>query len=231
MRRKVERPKLCASIAAGSLEAMARKAARALALGSDLVELRIDTLEDAPSASAAIRSLGKFAPVAVVTVRSGREGGRFSASEGERLTLISRLAAMNPAYLDVELATVTENREWLRSLPKEVGRIVSWHDFHGTPGMARLRAICRRELERGEIAKVVTTARRMEDNLRTLRLCEERRGGVVAFCMGELGSVSRLVSMEMGAPLVYAALPNETVAPGQLSIPTMLELRGLMARR
>ena len=32
------------------------------------------------------------------------------------------------------------------------------------------------------------------------------------------------------APLVYAALPNEAVAPGQLSIPAMIEFRGLVSR-
>jgi 3-dehydroquinate dehydratase len=39
------------------------------------------------------------------------------------------------------------------------------------------------------------------------------------------------MSMGMRAPLVYAALPDEGVAPGQLSIRAMVEFRGLVARR
>jgi 3-dehydroquinate dehydratase len=47
--------------------------------------------------------------------------------------------------------------------------------------------------------------------------------------MGELGIISRVVSMRLGAPLVYASLPNEPVAPGQLSIPVMQILRSMAA--
>jgi 3-dehydroquinate dehydratase type I len=173
---RVAQSKICASIGAGSLNEMVKKADRALSLGSDLVEFRIDTLVGAPSAAEAVRRLKRFARVAVVTVRSNREGGRFPGGEEERLGLISRLAEIDPAYLDVELATATENAEWLRSLPTKVRRIVSWHDFRGTPEIASLRSICEKELERGAVAKVVTTATKVEDNLDALRLCNERPG-------------------------------------------------------
>ncbi len=225
------RPRICASIGAMSLVEMVEKAERALSLGSDLVEFRMDMLDGRPSAEEIGRSLKKFARVAVVTVRPKGEGGRFSGSEGERLELISRLAEMRPVYLDVELSTASANGGWLSSLPAKVERIVSWHDFQGTPRIEALRETCESELEHGAVAKVVTTANKVEDNLRNLELCRERPGSVVSFCMGELGSVSRVMSMEMGAPIAYAALPDEAVAPGQLSIPAMLEFRGLVGGR
>lgn len=209
---------------------MGRKAERALRLGSDLAEFRVDTLEGAVEPDGIASALGRFARRAVFTVRSSREGGRFVGSEEERLGLISQLAEMKPAYLDVELSTAARNDEWLRSLPKSVPRIVSWHDFEGTPAMSALRRTCQQGLEHGSVAKVVTTATKIEDNLRTVRLCEENRGKAVSFCMGEAGAVSRVVSMGVGAPIVYAALPNDAVAPGQLSIPTMVEFRGLFYR-
>jgi 3-dehydroquinate dehydratase len=46
--------------------------------------------------------------------------------------------------------------------------------------------------------------------------------------MGTLGMVSRVVSMRVGAPLAYASIPDETVAPGQLSISMMRKLRGMV---
>ena len=80
----------------------------------------------------------------------------------------------------------------------------------------------------GSVAKAVTTATSVEDNLTTLTLCSDKPGRIVAFCMGGLGAVSRVVSMRMGAPLVYASIPNEAVAPGQLSISTMRTLLGMV---
>ena len=80
----------------------------------------------------------------------------------------------------------------------------------------------------GAVAKVVTTAKSVDDNATTLRLCSEFPGRVVSFCMGELGLPSRLMSMFFQSPILYSALPNEPVAPGQLSIQTMLAFRSLI---
>ena len=63
----------------------------------------------------------------------------------------------------------------------------------------------------------------------TLALCADRPGKVISFCMGALGTVSRVVSMRVGAPLAYASIPNAEVAPGQLSISTMRRLRSMVA--
>jgi 3-dehydroquinate dehydratase type I len=222
-------PLLCASVGADSLRELAKKASLAFSLGSDLVELRIDRLagDDAPRELES--ALSRFATRAILTVRSRREGGSFARGEADRLRLISRLAEMRPAYIDVELATAKANKKWADSLPKDVEKIVSWHDFERTPALKALRAVREEELGHGSIAKVITTARGVEDNLTTLTLCRDRPGKVVSFCMGELGTVSRVVSMSLGAPLVYASLPNEPVAPGQLSIPVMQVLRSMAA--
>ena len=75
---------------------------------------------------------------------------------------------------------------------------------------------------------MVTTATSVDDNLTTLALCRDEPGRIVSFCMGELGTVSRVLSMSMGAPIVYASIPNEAVAPGQLSISTMRRLRSMV---
>ena len=77
---------------------------------------------------------------------------------------------------------------------------------------------------------MVTTATSVDDNLTTLTLCAGRaQARSISFCMGELGTVSRVVSMRLGAPLAYASLPNEAVAPGQLSISTMRGSRSMVA--
>lgn len=211
---------------------MAKKASLALSLGSDLVELRIDTLRGRASPSSDVTTeLRPFGKKAIITVRARREGGGFYGDEAERLKLIASLAAdIGPEFVDVELATVKNSPKWTSSLPEKVKLIVSWHDFAGTPlDSTLLHGIRDEALRLGSIAKIVTTAGSFDDNLRSLELLEGKRGKVVAFCMGNVGTVSRVISMHLGAPLAYASLPDEAIAPGQLSITTMLRLRGMVS--
>jgi 3-dehydroquinate dehydratase I len=220
--------RLCTSISAFSPEEMARKASLALSIGSHLVEFRIDRLEGGNALSDIKKKLSPFAKKAVFTVRSSQEGGGFKGSESARLDLMSRLAEMRPAYVDIELSAAKENEKWLGSLPSKLQTIISWHNFDRTPDQPLLQAICEEELRLGSLAKVVTTATRVDDNLVALALCKQGRGRIISFCMGELGTLSRVLSMEMEAPIVYASLPNEAVAPGQLSISTMRKLRSMV---
>ncbi len=226
--KKVE-TRLCTSVGAGSVGELAKKADLALSLGSDLVELRVDRLVGENSLRDVEAKLSGFANRAIITVRSRSEGGSFLGGEMERLELITRLVKMGPAFVDIELATARENRRWADAIPKKVKKIISWHDFKRTPALDELRAVSKEALGHGSLAKVVTTATRADDNLRTLTLCGDKPGKVVSFCMGELGTVSRVVSMHFGAPIAYASLPDEAVAPGQLSISTMRTLRGMVA--
>jgi 3-dehydroquinate dehydratase-1 len=219
---------LCTSVGADSPQGLAKRATLAFSLGSDLVEFRIDRLTRDVSPGELEAQLSAFARRAIFTVRSGREGGAFGGSEAQRLSLMSRLAEMGPAYLDVELSTAKENGEWLESLPTGVERIASWHDFKKTPRLEALRAIREEELEYGALAKVVTTAKSADDNLTTLSLCADEPKKTISFCMGGLGTLSRVVSMRLGSPLAYVSIPNEAVAPGQLSISTMRALRRMV---
>jgi 3-dehydroquinate dehydratase type I len=227
-RKKRPEPQICTSVAADSLEELARKGSLAFSLGSDLVELRIDMLTKDISPRELEAKLSLFAERAIFTVRPSREGGGFRGSEARRLDLMSRLAELRPAYLDIELDTARENEKWVESLPKAVKRIVSWHDYKGTPALQALKSISEDGLGRGSVAKVVTTATSVDDNLATLKLCGDGSGRVISFCMGELGTVSRVVSMRLGAPLAYASIPNEAVAPGQLPVSTMRKLRSMV---
>src|SRR5580658_10187137 len=107
--------KTCTTIAADHCDAMAKKAATAFALGTDLVELRIDKLLKV-SPTTVVKKLGHLARKSVVTVRSRDEGGSFWGTEAERLETMSELVAMKPAYIDLEMETIKANRSWLKGL-------------------------------------------------------------------------------------------------------------------
>ncbi len=161
----------------------------------------------------------------VVTLRPKDEGGGFKGSELERLALISGLSELRPLYIDIELRTAEANPGWFGGLPRTSRKIVSWHDLAGTPAFSVMKRVRGRAGSLGEIAKVVTTARTGEDNLRVLRLYDEDPHKLIAFCMGGAGILSRLVSLQMGAPITYASLPNEPVAPGQLPVTVVTGLK------
>ncbi len=202
---------------------LAAKARVALGAGTDLVELRIDRLRK-QSFRKIEETLSEFGESAVVTVRPASEGGGFVGTESERISFIRKLAESEPAYFDIELRTLVAHPE-LR--PGELGRhiIASWHDMSGTPKVARLREVASQAASCGGLVKLVTLAKKAEDNLAMLSLYGEAGEQPIAFCMGDLGLFSRVMAMEMGSPIVYASLPDEPVATGQPTLSQAIALR------
>lgn len=216
------RPKLCTAIAAEDPAKMSRKAERALSLGSDLVEFRLDSL-NVVRPEIVIHSLSKFADRCVLTLRARSEGGNFKGSDSNRIRLLLKVSELEPAYTDVELETARKFQPEMEQLRANSGKvIISWHDFESTPSASRLLNVFRKARSLGDIAKEVTTARSVEDNALVLSLYKySTRGDLIAFCMGDHGVLSRIMCLFAGSPFTYASLPDEAVAPGQLSIETM----------
>jgi len=83
----------------------------------------------------------------------------------------------------------------------------------------------------GDIAKVVPTARSLEDNGRIISLYNGKtRGRLIAFCTGEKGIISRVVSMMAGSPISYVTVAPNPVAAGQLPFKLVKELLGPIVR-
>ena len=216
--------KICASIGASTIGELREKTERALRLGADLVELRLDYLSkiEVDVVSSLVR---EFSEKIVITLRPTWEGGYFSGREEERIKLLLEMVEAKPAYVDVEL-DVRDLEEILGKVGEETSLIISKHDFEGSLTREQLKALAARALEFGGIAKVVTTANSFSDNLKILSLYEELPPErLIAFAMGERGVVSRVLSPIIGAPIAYACLPGEVVAPGQLTIG---DFRGLL---
>ena len=95
-----------------------------------------------------------------MTVRRRDERGGFKGSERDRLALIASVCEARPLYVDVELSTAEANPGWFEKLPREPRKIVSWHDFDRTPALSTLKKARAGASSLGDIAKVVTTAKR-----------------------------------------------------------------------
>ena len=135
-------------------------------------------------------------------------------------------------YVDVELEAQKQMSKRVRNAAHENGTIFirSYHDFEGTDSFEALKAIVEKCHYHGaDMVKIVTTARSQEDVVRVLSLYdwyskEYPDGGLMAFCMGEVGRQSRLECLRKGSPYTYAALnEEEAAAPGQWPTDEMLK--------
>ena len=194
------------------------------ALGvSRYAELRLDFL--APDdVREVLDASGDLLGRCVCTVRPRSEGGRFRGTEDERMGLLRLVAGYGPYRLDVEYESMRGG-----GLDLDCDILVSWHDFDGTPDMPDLEGRMREMSGISPHVKIATAARSPGDPARVLSLY----GGagdteLVAFCMGEMGRISRLVCLYLGAPYTYVYL-DRPVAQGQYSLADIRELAGLRA--
>lgn len=215
----MRRTMICTTVTAQDMQGAVRRAERALSLGSDLVELRLDMLED-PSEAEAHTLLGKLARRLILTLRPARQGGGYEGRESERLRLLSSLSRLRPAYVDIESDSASSFRP---AAPTRL--IVSWHFLDGTPPTQEILSFAREAAKAADVVKVVTRAESAGDNAAVFSLYSNVSFPLVAFCMGEGGRLSRILSLALGAPLAYSCLPGERAAPGQLTLSEMLALR------
>jgi 3-dehydroquinate dehydratase-1 len=121
------------------------------------------------------------------------------------------------AAIDVELRSAGAWDDLLeRSRAARVRRIVSYHDFSGTPPLAALRKVVRRAASAGaDVVKIATLLRSPDDLCTLLRLQASTTAVPLATMgMGPLGKVSRLVLGAAGSRLNYGYLDKPQV-PGQ----------------
>ncbi len=194
---------------------------------ADLIELRIDYLKDPDLPSLLKKRPKPF----IITNRRLEEGGRFCGGEKERLRILKEAIDFGAEYVDIEVNTEKSLLQNLMANKRMTKIILSFHDFQKTPSENELKEIYHRMVQwNPDYIKIVTLALSWEDNLRMLSLIPyaiERRQGIIAFCMGQRGSMSRIFSPLMGAAWTYASLePHKTSAPGQLTIHKMNEIWG-----
>src|SRR5512147_2675000 len=127
-------------------------AREAASLGADLVEIRVDLVEEDPQALVQGISRTVDCPI-IVTIRPEYEGGKFAGSEGERLKLFKSLATYAD-FIDVELRAPHVEKLAATVQGTDAVPIVSYHDFEGTPPNAEMLSIIDRCLGKGAIAKL-----------------------------------------------------------------------------
>lgn len=210
----------------------------AIAAGADLLELRVDRIDDIPAIEATLRR--KDRPPIILTIRSADEGGAWSGSDAERIALIEHLGLLQPGYVDVELATwqrsanlrqkirlVCECLDDTTSPPHDQRPknklILSHHNFRNTPANLD-EPFDTLESTPAGILKAVFTPRDTTDALRILVQLGNRanKRHTIALAMGESGLITRVLARKFRAFLTFATRDeSQQSAPGQ---PTIQEL-------
>ncbi|MDE1856176.1 MAG: type I 3-dehydroquinate dehydratase, partial [Candidatus Micrarchaeota archaeon] len=166
----------------------------------------------------------------IVTLRDIGQGGGYSGKDAEKMAIFEHVLKAGPWMVDAELEFASRNPEFVKMINKSRTKLlVSWHDFAGTPDLDGLLGLAGKMSMISNHVKVVTTAKQVSDLLAIERLRREARASgidITAFAMGEIGQVSRAISALSGE-LAYTALRKRAVAPGQMDIEQMNELKGL----
>lgn len=209
--------KTCVSVAEKTPKKLNQTLKKALK-ESEYAELRLDFLKpiDIPDAlDLAKKNLGKC----VCTLRPKTEGGVFSGTEKERISILKLIAEYRPYLIDLEFTTMSKNQSLVKYVKKtKTPVLVSWHDFKRTPKTSVLVKKLGQMKKFSNNIKIVTTAQTVEDASKVLSLySKSSKISLIAFTMGHVGRISRILCLYLGSPYTYVSL-NKATAPGQFSL-------------
>jgi len=196
---------------------------RALKVGIDAIEMRIDHI-DSPDTTTLTKIIGdirKRALPIITTIRSIREGGKYHIPDRERVALFRVLIPLTDA-VDIELSSKAIVRDVVglaKSAKKRV--IISHHNFNSTPAKSRLeQTVANGRSGGGDIVKIATMVKNNGDVRKLASLTMENKN-LITIAMGKRGASSRIFFPQLGSLLTYAPIDDTTdatTAPGQLPL-------------
>ena len=209
--------KTCVSIAEKTPKKLKQTLTKALKK-SDYAEIRFDFLNP-NSVPEALHLIRKDLRKCVCTLRPIRDGGKFSSSEKNRISIAKLIAEYDPFLLDIEYETLRKNKSLQRYLKNtNTSILISWHNFKQTPTISILKKKLLEMKKFSNNIKVVTMAKSINDGSRVLSLYNTSKNvKLIAFSMGNLGKMSRLLCLLLGSPYTYVSL-GRPIAPGQFSL-------------
>lgn len=217
MNREGTQGKICITVIASRAKD-ARKEMLKAARRGDLVEVRLDALEEIR-----LEELLPFEELpVVVTNRRKQEGGWFRGSEEERLSYLERAISFGVRFVDVEWFSPEPLLSRILKSKGDTKIILSYHDLNKTPSLEDLFSLWKEmSLPQVDIVKIVPFAGNIRDSIRVLRFLSEVSGEgkpVISHCMGLHGRASRILAPLVGSYMAYASLssPDEG-ASGQMT--------------
>lgn len=213
-------PRVCVAVTGSDPSELMDKA-ESLVRDSSFLEFRLDYLSRPGLALPKIKHFFEMYPHAVViaTCRRTSSGGKFKGSVVSQLDLLGKAAAAGCQLVDVELQTAVKCKpEQLQKLRTRAALVLSFHDFHTTKKLDETLEKMRHHP--ADFYKVVSTATTLYDNVVMMKFLEKEsdRHSLVGLCMGEQGTMSRVLGVRAGSVFTFAAVSEgERTAPGQIT--------------
>ena len=220
-------PRVCVALGFASPDELTRATEHEYKDGNSFLEYRLDYLEHPSEGAGVIRHFREKYPDLKIlgTCRATAHGGHFKGSLGSQISLLAEAAEAGAVALDLEIESAERVKCAVPTLRALSSIIISYHNFQRTPAFDPIL----RRLKRfaADAYKVVTTARKPKDHLRLARFVADNcpTTPLIAFCMSETGTPTRILSPSFGCIYTYAApAANEGTAPGQISAREMRSL-------
>lgn len=230
-------PKICIPLVSTCLDALLNDMKKALDHSADLIEWRVDWMDDILKKGylekilPAVRKAAGDTPL-LFTFRTKKEGGNMAASLLQYKELVKRAICSGLVDLvDIELFSDKDTVNELIALAKEknVKTILSNHDFFKTPSGNEIFSRLKQMEEAGaDIAKIAVMPESTEDVLTllsaTCKAKKELTCPVITMSMAGTGLISRLSGEVFGSCLTFGTAGNIS-APGQIDA---LKLRSVL---
>ncbi len=146
--------------------------------------------------------------------------------QNEQMEILKTAIRSGATYVDIEYEAPDDYKHELMAYAHrhECYVIISYHNYECTPDLEELEQIMKNCFAQGcDIAKIATLVRLNSDNSKILSLYRHP-GRLIAFGMGDLGKITRIVAPFLGAEFTYAAMDDgEPTAPGQINYSRLKE--------
>lgn len=224
------KPKICIPIVETNLEAILDQARKIVDTKADLVELRVDWIDDLSDANLVniikeLREVLKDMPI-LFTIRTKKEGGEkdFGIKDYLHINKVAMETGLVD-LVDVEIFTGDEEVKEMVNAAKDnkVLLVGSNHDFDKTPSKEEIISRLKKMQDLGvDVPKIALMPNSPKDVLTVLEATDEFRenyakGPIITMSMGQLGVVSRLAGRTFGSSLTFASLEKAS-APGQVNV-------------
>ncbi|KAG4908566.1 hypothetical protein JHK86_057050 [Glycine max] len=218
---------ICASTSAESVEEMVFEMVKAKELGADLVEARLDFLNDFHPTQH-LPSLINNRPLPIlITYRPIWEGGDYDGDESQRQDALRLAIELGSEFVDVELKVADEFYKSIGGKKAEsVKIIVSSHNLESTPSVEEIGNLAARIQATGaDVVKIATTALDITDCARLFQVLVHSQVPMIGIAMGEKGFISRILCAKFGGFLTFGSIEAGAIsAPGQTTIKELLDL-------
>ncbi|WP_455391992.1 type I 3-dehydroquinate dehydratase [[Eubacterium] cellulosolvens] len=229
---------ICVTLLEESASKYVQAAAECKSKGADLIEIRLDYLQERLS----LNILKKLAAIKtqvglpiILTLRPTWEGGKFDKYEERRLDILGDGITSGFDYIDLELKVDEPRRLKLIELAKKHGvkTIISHHNFEHTPKWKNIfNKLKDCAATGGDIAKVVYYTKSINDVKDIIKAGLAAKNLDYKFTimgLGPFGHITRLFGPVLGCKIVYSAITEGSEAvEGQIEVGTLIELWNIL---